>query len=308
MGLEGSAEGEVSEWIGSKQEGKEKEQWHWDELEVTAGIGNFSQWRVFLQKPLHKITEGRLFAARAWGSAVRGVGHGTRPIKCRVREFLCERPLCRLHTCWAPRSITAPFNAHRGDIIAATDTSAPGSGASLSDSLSQKYRNISAWRRWFTPRFGCSSTEGYAASSGAVPISPALSLLYFSNRDRSLVKSHFLLVWALAELLQYLWDLSLKDRVCKALASSQILQQSAPQMALVEQEFSTSSVSKWGKKKIIKWDLRVQINNGVLFLALSRHLCSLLPLKLWRIGRRLCEKEEEVEEQSRGWANPLHLV
>lgn len=53
------------------------------------------------------------------------------------------------------------------------------------------------------------------------------------------MKSDFMLVGALAELLQYLWDLSLKDQICKALASSQISKQRTAQMALVEHEFST---------------------------------------------------------------------
>ena len=73
--------------------------------------------------------------------------------------------------------------------------------------------------------------------------------IYFSNKDGSLVKSDFMLVWALAELLQYLWDLSLKDTVCKALASSQIPKQRTPQMALVKHEFSTFWVRK-GKKNL----------------------------------------------------------
>lgn len=48
-------------------------------------------------------------------------------IKLHVREFLCEYPLCCLHTCWARRNITAPFVApvkvcHQGDVVATTDT------------------------------------------------------------------------------------------------------------------------------------------------------------------------------------------
>jgi len=97
-------------------------------------------------------------------------------IKFHVREFLCECPLCCLHTCSARRNITAPFIApvkacHKGDIIATTDILTSGSGASLSNSDREISEHLQLTMLINSPYSVCRYTVVYTASSGTVSFS-----------------------------------------------------------------------------------------------------------------------------------------